>query len=265
MLSMKSGLLDYDPAHFVAGSVAGVEGRIIEGHKLFGRFDSQRQRARTPVQVTAASHGGAGNFDSRIIDTSWLTAASRTFNISDRIDDFVISDVPILTASIPNKNMQAFTTKELLYFDPMLHNLVYKTFVRSAMHFEHDNRDPLKAKGAIFDAVFIPVPKYGIAKVSILIGCDRTKDPDLAKDILTKKRTGWSMGAIVKAFVDSITGQVVTQDGGEYKRGTMVQVGDAVKLCYHLCTGSNFFETSSVANPADVTAHGYMMGMLTSV
>jgi hypothetical protein len=257
--------LDYDLANFVAGSVASTEGKIIEGHKLFGRLDSARQRARTPVQVTAADHGGAGNFDSRIIDTSWLEAASETYKISNRLEDFVISDVPILTASIPNKNMQAFTEKELLYFDPMLHNMVFKTFVRSAMHFEHDNRDPLKAKGCIFDAVFIPVPKYGLAKVSILIGCDRTKDPDLAKDILTRKRTGWSMGAIVKAFVDSITGQVVSQDGGEYKRGTMVQVGDEVKLCYHLCTGSNFFETSTVANPADVTAHGFMMGMLTSV
>jgi hypothetical protein len=133
------------------------------------------------------------------------------------------------------------------------------------MHVEHDNRDPSKAKGVIFDVVLIPIPKYNIAKVSILIGCDRTKDPDLAKDILARKRTGWSMGAIVKAFVDSITGKVVSQDGGEYKRGQMVKVGDLIKLCHHFCTGSNFFETSNVANPADVTAHGDMMGILTAV
>lgn len=265
MSTNASRLLDYDPAHFVAGSVSNTVGKVISGHKIHGPFDSSKTRANKPMIITAADHGGSSAFERRKIDTSWLPGAAKTFNISDDIADYVISDVPILTAPIPNKNMQAFTLKELLYFDPMLHNFVFKTFVRSAMHFEHDNRDPLKAKGVIFDSVLIHVPKYDIVKVSILIGCDRTKDPDLAKDILSKKRTGWSMGAIVKAFVDSITGQVVSQDGGEYKRGTMVQINDIVKLCYHLCTGSNFFETSSVANPADVTAHGHMMGMLTSV
>jgi hypothetical protein len=73
------------------------------------------------------------------------------------------------------------------------------------------------------------------------------------------------MGAIVKAFVCSITGQVVTVDGGEFKKRQIVQVGNEKKLCFHYCTGSNFFETSSVANPADVTAHGDMMGYLQAI
>lgn len=261
----KQSLLDYDHKHFVCGSTVESVGRLIEGHRFFDRFKPEGSRNSEPKIVSAADHGGSSAFHSRAIETDWLAAASKTFNISDKLSDYVISDVPILTSPIPNKNMQTFSYRELTTFDPMLHNLVYKTFVRSAMHWEHENRDPLKAKGVIFDAVLIPIPKYGIAKVSILIGCDRTKDPDLAKDILTKKRTGWSMGSIVKAFVDSVTGKVVTQDGGEFKRGQMVKVGDRVKLCHHFCTGSNFFETSTVANPADVTAHGDMMGILTSV
>jgi hypothetical protein len=258
-------LLDYDPAKFVCGSVVGSVGRKIEGHRFFDRLKPEGSRNSEPRIVSAAAHGGSSSFDGRKIDTSWLPAAAKAYHISDQLSDYVISDVPILTTPIPNKNMQTFAYRELTTFDPMLHDMVYKTFARSAMHWEHENRDPTKAKGVIFDVVLIPVPKYGIAKVSILIGCDRTKDPDLAKDILTRKRDGWSMGAIVKAFVDSVTGRVVPQEGGEYKRGQMVKVGDKVKLCHHFCTGSNFFETSSVANPADVTAHGDMMGVLTSV
>ena len=260
-----SHILDYDPSHFVCGTAMPSIGRIIEGHKFFGRHKPEGSRNTEPIIVSAADHGGGSSFNNKVIDTSWLAAAAKTFNISDKISDFVLSDVPIVTTPLPNKNMQAFSYRELMSFDPMLHNLVYKTFKRSAMHFEHENRDPTKAKGVIFDVVFVPIPKYNIGKVSILIGCDRTKDPDLANDILKRKRTGWSMGAIVKAFVCSITGQVVTVDGGEFKKRQIVQVGNEKKLCFHYCTGSNFFETSSAANPADVTAHGDMMGYLQAI
>ena len=264
-LNFKNGLLDYDPAHFVCGSTVGSVGKIIEGNRFFDRFKPEGSCNNEPLIVSAADHGGGSAYDGRRIDTSWLAGASKVFHVSDKLSDYVINDVPIVTAPLPNKNMQTFSYSELTSFDPMLHNFIYKTFARSAMHCEHDNRDPTKAKGVIFDVVLIPIPRYGIAKVSILIGCDRTKDRDLANDILKRKRTGWSMGAIVKAFVDSITGSVVKQEGGEYKRGQRVKVGDRIKLCHHYCTGSNFFETSSVANPADVTAHGDMMGVLTSV
>jgi hypothetical protein len=264
-MNLVNGLLDYDPRHFVCGSVANSVGNAIEGHKFFSRFKPEGSRNSEIKIVSAADHGGGSAFNAKILNTDWLAAAAKTYNISNKLSDFVLSDVPIVTCPLPNKNMQTFSYSELTTFDPMLHCQIYKTFAHSAMHVEHDNRDPSKAKGVIFDVVLIPIPKYNIAKVSILIGCDRTKDPDLAKDILARKRTGWSMGAIVKAFVDSITGKVVSQDGGEYKRGQMVKVGDLIKLCHHFCTGSNFFETSNVANPADVTAHGDMMGILTAV
>jgi hypothetical protein len=173
-------LLDYDPAHFVCGTAMPSIGRTIEGHKFFGRFTPEGSRNSSPLIVSATDHGGGKSFNDKILDTSWLEAASRTYNISNKVSDFILNDVPIVTTPLPNKNMQAFSYRELMSFDPMLHNLVYKTFKRSAMHFEHENRDPTKAKGVIFDVVFVPIPKYNIGKVSILIGCDRTKDPDLA-------------------------------------------------------------------------------------
>ncbi len=252
-------LLDFGTSHFVKGAYSESVGAPIQGHKLFPRLRPEGSRNSDPVIITAAA-GGDVNLDRRILDTSWLAAAAQTYKTSPKLSDYILVDVPIITVPIPNKNMQAFSKLEVLHFDPLLGCQIYKSFRGAATHFEHQNRDPEQAKGVIFDAVLIPVPRYDTLKISILLGVDRTKDRDLARDIETRKRTGYSMGALVKAFVCSITGQVVTVEGGEYKRGQVVKLGGENRLCYHFCTGSNFFECSSVANPADVTAHGDVMG-----
>lgn len=255
-------LLDYKEHEFVRGSVVEAQGKVIHGHKLFAKHRPEGSRNSEPLIITAADHGGGPAYNGHHVDYTWLPSAANTYKISENISDYILNEIPIITVPLPNKNMQAFSKQEILYFDPMLGCPVYRSFRGAAAHFEHQNRDPTKAKGVIFDAVLIPIPKYDVIKISILLGIDRTKDRELARDVETRKRTGWSMGAIVKAFVDSITGQVVTQDGGEYKRGQVVRVKGVDRLCYHFCTGSNFFETSSVANPADVTAHGDMLGSI---
>lgn len=68
-------------------------------------------------------------------------------------------------------------------------------------HQDHDNKDPLKAKGVMFDSALQYVPQYGVWKIRILSGWDRTKDSYLVNQILRKKRTGYSMGALVENFV----------------------------------------------------------------
>jgi len=252
--------------HFVTGSVVGNEGRIAEGHKLT-RLQSQGTRKNMPFEVNAGAEQNSSNF-LKPVDVSWLPAASQTYKISDDISDYVLVDIPAVTvckAGMPNKNYQAFTTDEVLTYDPMMGMQIYKTFVGKGCHFEHNNKDPEKAKGVIFGSVLIPIPgyKYPMYKISILAGWDRTKDPELVKAIVNHERTGYSMGSIVKAFVCSITGAVVAPDTGRYRRGEEVKLSNGKrKLCYHLCTGSYFFEISSVAQPADVTAHGFNLGFL---
>jgi hypothetical protein len=121
-------------------------------------------------------------------------------------------------------------------------------------HQDHDNKDPLKAKGAMFDSALQYVPAYNVWKIRILAGWDRTKDPWLVRQILTKKRTGYSMGALVENFVCSVCGAI---DTNVRKCACMRKGKGAVidgKLVYQLCVGANFIECSSVDDPADITA-----------
>jgi hypothetical protein len=242
----------------VRGSVVAREGGLIPANKLYSKFDSAK-KVKASSFLTTSSKEASGNFG-RPVDISWLPAASKTYNVSDDPRDYLITEIPALTGEIPNKNLQQFSHRELLYFDPMQGRQVYKTFIGSGSHYEHQNKEPLKAKGVIFDAVAIYVPRYDVLKIQLLVGWDRTKDRDLVRDIESGERDGYSMGSIVKQFVCSITGQAVTPAGGKYKRGQIVETKDGNKLCFHQCTGSFFFEISSVATPADVSAIGDNMG-----
>ena len=120
------------------------------------------------------------------------------------------------------------------------------------------NDDPTKAKGVHIDASMQYVPKYDIWKINVLTMWDRSKDEQLIKDILDKKRKGYSMGATVSNFICSICGQIDNMDahscdcmkppGGIW--------GDNRRLAMQLCTGVCYFETSNLENePADPFAY----------
>jgi hypothetical protein len=193
------------------------------------------------------------------IDVSWLPAASETYQISDDPRDYVLADIPIVTVDIPNRNMQAFPYEEVSYFDPSQGRLVYQTFLGRPTHIDHDNKDPLKAKGVIFDSALQFVPAYNVWKIRILAGWDRSKDPQLVRQILEKKRTGYSMGALVNNFVCSVCGNIDTnmRPCKCMARGKGMLLGN--KLVYQMCVGAAFIETSSVDDPADVTADSDML------
>jgi len=247
----------------VTGSVATHEGRLVEARSLFSDFSSERKRIGTDFFEVNAAEEDASAFRNRV-DISWLASAADTFKVSPDIGDYVLTTVGIVTSDLPNKNMQGFTKQELTYFDPIIGRPTYKTFVGAGLHYEHQNKDPLKAKGVILDSMITYIPKYDVFKVLVLAAWDRTKDVDLVKQIMSGERSGYSMGCLVKAFVCSVSGQIVTPDKGPYRRGQIVYVDGQPRLCYHLCTGSNFFEMSSVGNPADVSAIGDRLGVLKS-
>jgi hypothetical protein len=188
-----------------------------------------------------------------LIDISWLPLASPAYQISPKIADYVFVEIPIVTADVPNRNLDCFTLGELLRFDVQSGRPVFGSFVGKPTHADHDNKNPLKAKGVIFDAYMVPMEIRGhrYVKVKILAGWDRTKDTALVQKILQRERVAHSMGAWVDYTQCSYC-------GGIAKSGqiTCHQKGQIIggKLVYETCGGVNFIESSSVEDPADFDA-----------
>ncbi len=216
--------------------------------------DLAKERIRK-IEILSANKTVAKVGDSTL-DYSWLKGASETYQISADIKDYIIQEVPIVTVDYPNRNLHSFPFAEVSYFDPRFGTFIYKTFVGKPTFADHNNKNYLEAKGVHFDASLRYVPGWDVWKIYVLLGYDRTKDSSLARQIETGQRRSYSMGAWVSYFISSLTGQI--ENGSQplkYPKG-IVHKG---KLSYSLCTGTEFFESSSVVGPADVTAESHQL------
>lgn len=189
------------------------------------------------------------------IDVSWLMSASDRYKISSDLKDYVIVELPGVTVDIPNRNMDEFSYEELTSWSPMLGRIVYTSFVGKPTFQDHDNKDPSKAKGTNFDTALLKGRSRtgkSVYQVMVLAGYDRTKDRSLVTSILSKKRRGYSMGALVDFTLCSVCGKVSSKGP---KCDCMNKLGKGKvklgKLIYDRCKGVNFIEISSVEDPAD--------------
>jgi hypothetical protein len=241
--------------HFVKGSIA-LPDYTIEAHK---NFEVQKSMGQKRTILAAA------DVPQREVDLDFLPAAAEAYHLSPNAEDYIIVSLPIVTADIPNRNLQCFALGEISTFDSMHGRMVYQTFLNKPCHVEHANEDPTKAKGVHLDASMQYVPKYGLWKINVLTMWDRTKDPKLVEQILSGERNGYSMGALVDAFQCSICGaaDTITNPCKHMRQGkgtrwkdvnTQARGNEMGRLCYQLCCGSTFFETSSVLDPADASA-----------
>jgi hypothetical protein len=184
------------------------------------------------------------------IDYSWLPLCAETYKISPDIRDYVFASVPILSLCIPNRNLQAFDFDEVLSWDVNQGKPVYKTFIGKPTYTNHKNNTiPHLAKGCHFDAVMEPVQKYGIHKVNVLLGFCSKKDAGLTKAIARNIGvTGYSMGAMVESFLDTVSGKMIGLKDPEYQRNKG-QIDKATgRLRYLSCSGVTFFETSCLGD-----------------
>ncbi len=236
--------------HIVTGNVVAAAS-TIEAHKNTYSYEKAKGVTASVLEGSKTSASGAFKRD---IDVGWLQAAADTYHISGDINDYVIVDIPSVTIDIPNRNLQAFPYEEVSYFDNMQGSLVYQTFVGRPTHIDHQNANPIEAKGVHFDSTMQFVPAYNVWKIRTLAGFDRTKDPKLVDDILSGRRNGYSMGALVQNFVCSNCGKVeVIKNPCRCMAMGKGSVVDG-RLVYQLCAGVQYFEQSSVEDPADPTA-----------
>jgi len=190
------------------------------------------------------------------LDYSWLKGASETYQISSDVNDYLFSEIPIVTVGYPNRNLHNFGFDEVSYFDPRFGTFVYKTFVGKPAFSDHKNKNFTEAKGIHFDSSLRYVPGWDVWKIYVLLGYDRTKDSSLVRQIEKGQRRSYSMGAWVSYFINSLTGQL--SNGAQplkYPKGT---VHNGI-LSYDNCTGIEYFETSSVEGPADVSAESHQL------
>lgn len=119
----------------------------------------------------------------------------------------------------------------------------------------HDNQEPKKAKGVIFDASLQNINGYWHVKV--LTGWDRQKDPRLANRILKNQDEGYSMACLIEAARCSVCSYMAKGNitcrhvNGGTGKGSL---WDGSQLVYEDMININFWEMSNVDDRADFDA-----------
>jgi len=207
------------------------------------------------------THTATAKDPKKPIDISWLPFCAEQYQISPNIADYVLVEVPIVVADVPNRNMDAFPYTELTAWRTANSRPAYATFIGKPVHLNHDNLDDTKAKGVIFDASLVPF--RGKYHVKILKGFDRSKDPQLAKQVQERDALGHSMGALVEQTECSIPNCRFISDGtqtckhinGGAGKGGIYNVDGANHVAYELMRDYYFIESSYVGlEPAYVLA-----------
>lgn len=168
------------------------------------------------------------------IDLSWLPFAAKTYHISPNIEDYVILNVPICPSDFPNRNGIGFPLQELIKFQPPpMNRQVFQAWTGCPSHLEHDNGDCTKAYGTVFDTTIRKINGFGQGKhwkVTGLVGVDKTKFPDIAKEVLEGKIKTVSMGALAERFTCSVCGR----DAQKNKFMNCSHVGSTEELNWRL-------------------------------
>lgn len=225
----------------------------------FGMGQTAIELNKNKVDDVSRALGGS-NIEANV----WLPFAAAKYNLSRKIEDYVLVPVPSMITDIPNTNGDSVTRAEFLEFDPQLGMQAFKTFRGKPTFSEHDNKDIVKAKGVILDVFLRPLKRFGNGKyhkLVMLLGYDRTKDPLLVNSILTGENNAYSVGFYYKSYGCSICGQVVGQSLSAQpcthtrpRQGTYMMDDGSKRLVYRNCKSIIGFETSNVLNPAYVSA-----------
>lgn len=192
---------------------------------------------------------------------AWLPMASEVYNISPDIRDYVLAPIPAMVTGIPNTNGDSARTKEMLRWQPDHGMPSYKTFKGKPTHVEHVNKDYTIAKGIIFDSYLQRLPRFrgDHARLTLLLGFDRRRDPELANAIASNKLNTYSIGMYFTAYRCSICKHVVAQGTMSLCSHTRPRqptyMHESGILSYRECMNIVGFECSAVKDPAFVSAH----------
>lgn len=223
-------------------------------------------RTSKQISVKPMAAGGEGV----VLDiNAWLPSAAEKYNISSDIRDYVLVPVPALITDIPNTNGDSLSMRELLDFKPKFGMPMYKTFKGKPTHKEHDNKDFTKAKGIIFDSYLKPMKGFNgnYAKLMLLLGYDRSRDPEICREILTDRVNTHSVGFYYTSYACTFCGHTTHQDTMHICSHTKLQKKPYEyqgRLVYRRCFDATGFECSHVDNPAYVSNQNLLKHVLTA-
>jgi len=226
----------------------------LEVHQAVKRKDVTLASGRVVMRNEVL---GMESGDTSLDISQWLPFASKTYEISDNLEDFVMVPVITIPTDLPNRNGVAFPLASMVAFNPEAGMQAFKTFKGKPCFVEHKNTVLSKARGVIADTYLRKMPEFGQGKVwkfLELLAFDRTKDPDLVKDILSGQMNSYSMGAYVDQYSCSYCGKELghcshisaNRPVDFYKKGN--------RLVYRQVHGVQGFETSAVSSPAFYSA-----------
>ncbi len=227
----------------------GMVGRAVDIH-------------RTRVMAQVANEPAAVDFNSMGVSAvdwaTWLPFAATAMDISRNVDDYVLVPSIIMLNDLPNRNTVAFPLKELLKWHRDAGMPAYRLWKGQPVFVEHANDSDDKSKiktasGVIVDVALHRLEGYGtvekpLYKIILLIAVDRTKNPQLASDILNKKISMVSMGAYVEGYICSKCGALLGKCSHlNAKRDYDFYIDSDNELVYRMCFGITPFETSFVS------------------
>ena len=180
-----------------SGTVAGPP---VDMHRALKRRDVEMADGGGKLAVPSHS----------TLDVSWLKPAAAKLNISPSIRDYVMAPTILFFASVPNRNGLGFLEHDLVEWSTESKMPAYKSWRGAPIHVEHDNKDPSKASGVVLDTFMQKhdADPKAFWKVMSYLAVDRTKSPELAKEVLARKKDTWSMGAYINGgYACSLCGQ----------------------------------------------------------
>lgn len=231
---------------------------VYEGNEIVKNGDATTQPGTQPAPV--------GSMKSILDAQDWLPYSADWLNISPNFADYIIVPVEIIISDLPNRNGVAFPGEELLRVLPRDGRRSYETWERKPVCLEHKNNiekgDP--AKGVIISTALrqMTTATAPFMRLMHLLAIDRQKDPWLANEILTRKRTGYSMGSSCATYTCSICSADMRENGGRCSH-IDVTSSEAKYRSLKVVNGqlafpqSRYFfgiECSSVSNPAGAFA-----------
>ena len=215
------------------------------------------EKMKRTVLASDTSEEGKALYNSIVDVNSWLPQASKVYNISGNINDYVVVKVCIMLSDLPNRNGVAFPLRELVKFNPDMGCLGYQTWKGKPCHQEHKNDIIANAKGVIFDSVLKPASEFqgDLYKVILLAGFDRKKDSKLYNDIVNGTNNAYSMGAYSGDFQCSVCGALHSKGGCKHAsqfNPEFKKYDDTISFLN--ATDIVGFELSAVKTPAYVMA-----------